>query len=67
MSNSMSKAAQMLIDSIVDDMLGVVQNEMSMSEFGERLETRISTFETDTYKYTKEALIEAIKHSHVEP
>lgn len=63
----MSKAARILVDSILEDALAMVSGEMTVTEFNERLETRVSSFEEETYQYTKEALIDALKSSHVDP
>ena len=63
----MSGAAQILIDSVKEDVLTLIRGEMAVTEFEQRLETRIYRFESETYEYTKEAFIDAIKYSNVEP
>ncbi len=63
----MSKAAQMLIDSIKNDAFDLVRGDLGFADFNQRLETRIQRFEDETYEYTKEALIDALKSSHLEP
>lgn len=63
----MSKAAELLVDSIREDVLTMIAVEMTVREFSDKLEDRIAQFEKETYEYTKQAITDSIKSASLEP
>ena len=63
----MSKAAELLVYSIREDVLTMISVEMTVREFSDKLEDRIAQFEKETYEYTKQAITDSIKSASLEP
>ncbi len=58
--------AELMMDSIMDDIQRMVDGAYTIDLIRSRLDSRISTFESETIQNARETLMSAIKSTHID-